>query len=636
MKFHSGIFKIFRIYLLWLCIFTVFRIFFLLSNLSSSSGIQQHIFGLIGTGLQFDSCVGCYLLMIPSVLFFAMSFFKKEPYSLQLATFAYMALTGGVALLLCAADIPFYHQFHSRINIAALSWMDSPGYMVKLIFSYGYNYIFLSLFASALVFYLILLKKNLFIKKKSTETIATGSKHYLQPLPYLLIFGLLVIGARGRLQQKATINWGVAFFSSNQFANLSALNPVFAFMASIEDKNAQVHNGFHFMPGPEAIKQLKDNLTPAGYLNDSTLAHRISFQKPARKANVILIIMESMSANKMGCFPNGKQLTPFLDSLALKSHFFTHCYSDGIHTFNGLYSCLTGNPASPLQHPLRVQTEAADSFCLPWLLKQNGYATSFFTTHDEQFDFMNGFLKKNGFEQVIGQNCYPSAEVLGVTGVPDHVMFNLSMPYLNKSTQPFFATYLTGSDHQPFAFPSNTSFTSTENNAHYRIVQYADWSLRQFFQLCKKQSWYTNTLFVLVADHGAIVDGDEDNVMALHHIPLIFYSPDSSLLDRIVKDKALAGQIDIEPTIMGYLSLPYTNTCYGTDLNYTYRKKIAFTMDADRIVIDSAYYYISREVDAGLYKINPGKKYCSQTDDSIKAKGLRDYSNAVYQLLSKK
>jgi phosphoglycerol transferase MdoB-like AlkP superfamily enzyme len=151
-------------------------------------------------------------------------------------------------------------------------------------------------------------------------------------------------------------------------------------------------------------------------------------------------------------------------------------------------------------------------------------------THDEQFDFMNGFMKKNGFDEVIGQNHYPSKEVIGVTGVPDHVMFDLSLPYINKTQTPFFVTYLTGSDHQPYRFPKNTSFTSAQTNEHDKIVVYADWSLRYFFQKCKQQSWYNNTLFILVADHGAIVDQDEDMYMAFHHIPLLFYSPDSTIV----------------------------------------------------------------------------------------------------------
>jgi hypothetical protein len=139
---------------------------------------------------------------------------------------------------------------------------------------------------------------------------------------------------------------------------------------------------------------------------------------------------------------------------------------------------------------------------------------------------------------------------------------------------------------------------------------------------------------VLVADHGAIVDEDEDQYMALHHIPLLFYSPDTSIVKASL-DNALSSQLDVFPSILGCLQLAYQNSSLGINLFEAHRSKLSFTLDADVIGIDSLYYYVEGKMSKGLFKINPNLKNCQTANDSIRLKGLQNYSNAVLQLVYK-
>ncbi len=229
--FHPGIIKSVRLYFLFLFLFFVFRLCFLGINYSASATeLSSLLPGLFLTGLQFDSCISSYLLMIPALLLFVSGFLKRGRYLFNRIIIFYLTAIGAVALFICAADIPYYHQFHSRITIAALSWMDNPLFVFKMVFGYAYNYIFLSVFILASITFIFFVRRILSERNIQNAPVF----NYKYALSYLLLFGLLVIGARGRLQRKSTINWGVAYFSVNPFANMAALNPVFTFATSFK------------------------------------------------------------------------------------------------------------------------------------------------------------------------------------------------------------------------------------------------------------------------------------------------------------------------------------------------------------------------------------------------------------------
>mgnify|MGYP002870160395 CR=1 FL=1 len=94
---------------------------------------------------------------------------------------------------------------------------------------------------------------------------------------------------------------------------------------------------------------------------------------------------------------------------------------------------------------------------LPHHLKAHGYQTFYFTTHDEQFDNVGGFLYGNGIDEVISQKDYPHKEVKSTLGIPDHLLFRHVLEKINQcgSDYPFFACIMTASDHSPYILPDD-------------------------------------------------------------------------------------------------------------------------------------------------------------------------------------
>ena len=226
---------------------------------------------------------------------------------------------------------------------------------------------------------------------------------------------------------------------------------------------------------------------------------------------------------------------------------------------------------------------------MPAVLRNHGYRTIYFSTHDAQFDNVGGFLMANQVEQIISQKDYPGKEVLSNLGVPDDYMFRFSMDYLNNAPEPFFATFLTASNHPPYIIPPY--FTPRSEKIKEQIVEYSDWSVKQFFELAEKEKWYENTIFVITGDHGALIEGGgRDAAFSFHKVPFIVYEPnkeEAKMIDH------LGGQIDIFPTIMGVLGLEYRNNTFGVDILNEQRPYMFFSSDDVFECIDYEWYYLN-------------------------------------------
>ncbi len=118
---------------------------------------------------------------------------------------------------------------------------------------------------------------------------------------------------------------------------------------------------------------------------------------------------------------------------------------------------------------------------------------------------------------------------MSTLGVPDDYMFEFSTPKLNdlfRDGKPFFAAYMTASDHGPLIIPEDVPFHPRSNDMQHQIVEYADWPIEQFIKLASHQEWFRNTIFVFIADHGSVTENNiYDMPLSYHHTLLIIYAP---------------------------------------------------------------------------------------------------------------
>lgn len=584
---------IISIYLAGIIVFTLFRLVETIAY-SSITGTELDFDGLyckaLLMGWRFDTVVSCYLLAIPLLMLIVGEIANiKRRWYYAIAHYTAMVLYS-VCFFACAADIPYFCYFFNRLDVVALSWVDDLGTSLSMIVHEPMYILYLGVFIAVAVGWW-LLGRLLF-------------RHVLLPhldkrLPVawsivasLLLLGGLFLGMRGKLS-KIPIRVSTAYFCNNPFLNQIGLNPVFTFMKSVEDAGKRANDEV----------ELIDDLTAYGILTEWQNQPADSTLKAIRLPegmNVVLVLMESMSADKTALGATGVSLSPCLDSLMARSMTFREAWSAGIHTHNGIYASLYGHPAI-LSRNMMKSTPMPRMCGLPQLLRNAGYSTTYFMAHDEDFDGMRGFLYQNGFDRVVGQHSWPRSEVVGTWGIPDHKLFDHVIEHCDTATGPFFACVMTCSDHGPYIIPDGIEFHSRQDDIQKRVAEYADWSIGRFVRMAEKKEWFDNTLFVFIADHGASMNPVYDMVLAYNHVPLLFFAP-KHILPHF--DDRLAMQIDVAPTIAAMVGAGHYNRMMGTDLTTHTRKYAYFSADDKIGVVDGELFYLYRTKaqNASLYR----------------------------------
>lgn len=606
-----------KIYLLVLFIFSLFRFaLYLTERKRAAESPLTEIAQAFVMGIRFDLVISSYILALPFLITSIYVMFKKQSWLLEKMLFWFVFVIFTLSFMVCAADIPYFNQFFARFSVSAFQWMDSPVFMLKMIAQEPrYWLVILPLLLLIYLFYRLLKRNFSTFSKRNISAVS-----WRTPIFSVICLGFIFLAMRGRIEQKSPIRVGTAYFCNNAFLNQLGLNPNFTLMRSYLDAKREENQSIQLMDNQDALKLVQQELSITEPIENYPLARKVVFGNlPANDYNVVIIMMESMSAAKMKRHGNQDNLTPFLDSISNEGLYFENAYTSGIHTMNGIFSTLFSFPALFRQHPMK-ESEMRRYNGIFNVLRKRNYSTIYFSTHDGQFDNVEGFLKGNDCETVIAKPNYPSEKVKTTLGVPDDFMFEFSIPILNdlhQKNKPFVCAMMTTSDHGPYYIPDY--FKPKSKEVRNAIVEYADWSLRKFITLAAQEDWFDNTIFVFIADHGAAMDNLYDISLDYNHSPLLFYAP------KIITEKYsrtdVASQIDIFPTLMAFLKIPFVNNTLGVDLVYDQRPYTIINADDKFGVLNEQWLLIIR---------NDGSKALHK----YKQKDLMDYQNDFPELVN--
>lgn len=563
-RFGLSLLYLLTIHIGALFFFFLFRFILFVSTGHQFSGNIQNNIALQAIafikGVWFDNVIACYVLLLPLVVLWVAGICNYTAKWLYRSTAAYFITLYSLAFIISAANIPYFSYFFKTINSSIYNWFGYGATTAGMIFGETSFYfpIFLGLVsilisgwgitASSAYFYRLSIKvPNTVSSIQRISVFITG----------VACIGLCLFGIRGRMGYNP-IKVSQAYYCEDPFLNQLGVNPVFNLLTSTLDDNRKENRYLHLMPEQEAIEEVQKLLGRKGITQISPIAREIKQSADTTTfRNVVLIFMESMSANLMESFGSNKSLTPFLDSLYHQSLSFSHFYSSGIHTNHGMYSTLYSFPAIMKRNAMKGSVIPVYSG-LPTILKDNGYQNLFFMTHESQYDNMNAFFRTNGFDEIYAQENYPAEKVVNSFGVQDDFLYQYALPILNKkatSGRPFFTVLLSISNHPPYIIPDY--FKPHSDKPEDQIVEYADWSIKQFMTEAEKQPWFDNTIFVLLGDHGKLVDSPESEIpQSYNHIPLMIYGKGIQPEIRA----QFGGQIDVAPTLLGLLNIGYIQT----------------------------------------------------------------------------
>ncbi|MBA3704554.1 MAG: LTA synthase family protein, partial [Bacteroidetes bacterium] len=384
----------------------------------------------------------------------------------------------------------------------------------------------------------------------------------------IVIPALLIIGYRGGFQL-SPINESSAYYSNLQINNQIATNNVWYLAHSILDANDS-KNPFVYMDEKKA-KEITNNLFPAS-------AGKTTAVFKNTKPNIVLIILESWTADLVKDLGGEENIAPHFNELRKEGLLFTQMYSSGFRTEQGLISIFSGFPAQPNNSIITTPSKAEKLPSLNIELGKQGYQSSFYYGGEIEFANMKSYLLNTQFKKIIDKNNFEKNELNSKWGAHDEFVFKKQLNELNNEKTPFFSVILTLSTHEPFEVTMQTPFTGSEEQERFKkAAYYTDYCLHNYFNEAKKQSWYNNTIFILVADHGHRLPKNRDVSMPVGR-RLTALITGGALIDDLrgkTMDK-ICNQHDLTSTILSQLKLEHKQFVWSQDVFNKNSKQFAY------------------------------------------------------------
>ena len=467
----------------------------------------------------------------------------------------------------------FWNEFGIRYNFIAVDYLI---YTTEVIGNIMESYPVVPLFSGVFVVVLVL---TIFLYKKTKSTLET--------IPSLKEKGLFLGGyvALFLLSLWATPKFD-GIKSNNVFVQEIRANGVYKFYYAFTHSELDFFQFYPTLPEEKArITFFNDFLiSKPGYYGEcgistfkrvNQLPYSVEGEDDEQHKNVVLISVESLSAEFMAAYGNTEGITPFLDSLAQKSIFLTNLYATGNRTVRGLEALTLCVPPTPGESIVK-RKDNKDKFTTGSVFKSKGYSVKYLYGGYSYFDNMKDFFAGNGYDIIDRDNFTPEEITFAnIWGVSDEDMARKAIKEMNvqaKTGKPFFNHWMTVSNHRPFTYPEGRIDIPGTAKSRQGGVKYTDYALKLFFELAKKESWFKDTVFVIVADHCASSAGRTELPLDRYRIPCLIYA---DFLEAEQIDK-LASQIDVMPTVMGLLNFSYESKFLGQDIRTWYYQPRAY------------------------------------------------------------
>ena len=305
----------------------------------------------------------------------------------------------------------------------------------------------------------------------------------------------------------------------------------------------------------------------------ASLQRRIPGDITRPKLNVCVLLEEALGSEFFGSLgrvtKKGKPdtLTPRMDTLIQNDGLlFDNLYADGNRTIRGFEGVFSSFPPLPGDSILaRDRTENVET--LARVLKRDGYQSLFLYGGRGTFNYIKSYTVPNGWDRLIEQGDFVDPAFTTAFGVCDEELYArgiTEMRALHQTGKPFLVSFMTVSNHQPFSYPKGRIPEDPDARSRKHAVKYTDWALGDFFEKVKLEPFWKDTIFVVVADHGARVYGSQQIPLKSYEIPLIVFGP--AVVPEARRVSELGCQLDVTPTILGLWGRPYDSMFFGRDL----------------------------------------------------------------------
>ncbi len=557
----------------------------------------------------------------------------------------YLATTTLIVLFFFSADFGNFSYNHTRINASALNFAEDPAISFKMLWqSYPMVWLLMALIVAVILMSKLFKSTHVFTTKRNLQENMIYKKRWHAGVIIFLLWCLYGIFSIHPLK------WKDAFELNDNFKSYVALNPLQNFFTtlqfrkpSFDDKKVK-----NFFPLIADFLQLNPkNIADEDYKRDIAPNSKSLESRP----NIVLVICESFSMYKSSMSGNPLNTTPYFKQLCDSGIFFNRCFSPTFGTARGVFAIITGTPDVQLSKFSTRNPEAINQHTI--INSFEDYNKFYFLGGSSDFNNFEGLIKNINGVQIYQEGSFKS-KPLNVWGISDKDLFLEAENIFAEQKKPFFAIVQTADNHRPYSIPvEDSDFVRRvvdEDTLHkygfeslkeFQSFCYTDYCFKTLIENAKQQSWFNNTIFVFIGDHG--VEGETSAIypkvwnkgsLSDEHVPLLFYAPE--LLTPQVRNEVVS-QIDVLPTIAGMLHQPYSNTTLGRDLlNSKDKMDAAFIIHHDEgkigIVTNDNYFVKNMQINKEelLPMIADAPLMDSIQKNSIKNK-LSQLTSAIYE-----
>jgi phosphoglycerol transferase MdoB-like AlkP superfamily enzyme len=635
---------IIKLFLIYLIIFTAFRVATVIFFKPKEIGILE-LFPSFWLGLKYD------LRWIAFILF-PITFFSIFPvlspfYSEKAKRFwtGYLGILTLLVFFFYGADFGQFSYINARLNADALIFAEDPRESLQMVWqSYPIVWILIGLAGAVMMMVWMFKRTHVDIEDRN----ANIHKFTFRRRWHLIALLLLGWFMYGFLTVKP-LDFYRAFSLNDAFKSNLALNPLQNFYTTLSFRDPDYNTrAKEFYPTMEEFLNLKTY----GVEKNSYLRLKQSGSKALEsQPNIVLVICESYSMYKSSMSGNPLNSTPYFNELTQKGIFFERCFTPTFGTARGVFATLTGIPDVQLSKFATRNEATVNQRSI--INDFEGYEKLYFIGGRSQFNNFTGLINNIKGIKIYQEGNYSSPK-MNVWGISDKNLFLEANTVMAKQQKPFFSILQTADNHRPFNIPEedhdfiqkiipedSLKKYGFESLKEYNAFAYTDYCFKKFIEAASKESYFENTIFVFVGDHG--VEGNATAVypkawteqrLAEEHVPLLFYAP--ALLTPQKRSEAVS-QIDVLPTIAGMLLQPYSNSTLGRDLLDSSKKGnaafIIYHAPGWIGVVNDQYFYrknIRIQKDELVpVKINLPILSASQ-EDSVKKK-MSQLTSAIYE-----
>ena len=564
LKFNRGIYPVLTFFVLSIVLFMLSRTALLIWH---PEGTEGHIIDIYKYGLLYDVSINCTMYAVVFLICILSNFLSKVPAFILILQKLLLSLIITIQLLLEISTPSFIIEYGVRPNHIYVEYLIYPKEVLSTLVN---GHLFESLFCILICITAFILFYKLASKLYRDYTSIKVKKSLLC---LVLAIVLIPYGIRGTITNHKPLNPSNSSFCTSPLGNTIPVNStfnVFYALRHISDSDIKSSSIFAFDNTVNVLNNYDkfSKVTKPKTIDSSCPINQVITPKvtPSQKRNVVIIVEESFGARYVQSL-SGDPIAPELEKLKNEGWWFERLYATGHRSVRGLEAITASYPPSPLASQVKLE-HREELTTISSIYKRLGYKTSFIYGGESHFDSMRSYFLNNGVEEIIELKDYKDPEFVASWGVSDEDLFkkaNEKFVKLSNNNQPFCSVVFSSSFHDPFDIPQgkvNIDGVKTDDPRRLTAAKYADYALGKFFEQAKKEDYYKNTVFLVIADHDSRVRGIGAFPLTNYSIPALIISPD--ITPRV--DKRIVSQIDMLPTLLSLTGVSGEFPLSGEDL----------------------------------------------------------------------